>query len=211
MTDLKAIIFDCDGVLFQSHRANLAYYNKIFAEFDAPLILDPHSKEAHICHTASSPVVLSSLMAKDDVEAALRFSQSLDYREFIPLMTEDSDLKPALKRLSERFPLAVATNRGNSMHEVLEHFDIARYFKVVVTSRDVEKPKPAPEMLLLAALHLGVLPCECLFIGDSELDQMAALEGGVPFISFGASLKARSSVQTHTELIELLLKGIELE
>jgi HAD superfamily hydrolase (TIGR01509 family) len=210
MTDLKAIIFDCDGVLFQSHRANLAFYNKIFAEFDSPLILDPHSKEAHICHTASSPVVLTSLMQKDEVAAALRFSQTLDYREFIPLMAEDRDLKPALRKLAETFPLAVATNRGNSMQEVLEHFEIAQYFQVVVTSRDVEKPKPAPDMLLLAASRLGVSPCDCLFIGDSELDQMAALEGGVPFVSFGASLKAASSVQTHTELVKLLLEGMEL-
>jgi len=207
MTDFKAIIFDCDGVLFESHRANLAYYNRIFAEFNYPLINDPLSVEAHICHTASSPVVLSKLMHEPDVAAALHFAQGIDYREFIPLMTESSGLKSSLSRLAEIFSLAVATNRGNSMQEVLTHFGLAHFFKVIVTSRDVEKPKPAPDMLLLVARQLGVEPGACLFVGDSELDQVAATKGRMPFVAFGETLKIGRRIHTHTELTEMLLDG----
>ncbi len=207
MTDLEAIIFDCDGVLFESHLANMAYYNRIFAEFSYPQILDPLSAVAHICHTASSTDVLLTLMRESEVEAALAFAQTIDYREFIPLMTESFGLKPALHRLSEKFPLAVATNRGNSMHEVLAHFSLSRFFDVVVTSRDVEKPKPAPDMLLLAAQRLGVFENHCLFIGDSELDQRAATEGGIPFVAFGETIKIGPRVDTHSELVEMLSAG----
>ncbi len=207
MTDLRAIIFDCDGVLFESHRANLAYYNRIFSEFDYSLVSDPLSVEAHICHTASSPVVLAELMRESDVDAALSFAQGIDYREFIPLMTESPGLKSALGRLSAKFPLAVATNRGNSMQEVLRHFDLAQFFEVVVTSRDVEKPKPAPDMLLLAARRLGRSPGDCLFIGDSELDRIAATEGSMPFVAFGEALRVGRRVNTHTELAKMLLDG----
>ncbi len=205
MFDPGAVVFDCDGVLFESHSANLAYYNRIFAEFNCPLISDPLSAEAHICHTASSPVVLAQLMKATDVKAALRFARDIDYREFIPLMTEPSDLKPALKRLSERFPLAVATNRGNSMQEVLEYFDLKQFFEVVVTSRDVENPKPAPDMLQLVARRIGVSPSDCLFIGDSELDKIAAAEGGMPFIAFGETIMVGHRVRTHSELANMIL------
>jgi HAD superfamily hydrolase (TIGR01549 family) len=207
MTDLKAIIFDCDGVLFESHRANLAYYNRIFSEFDYPLIDDHLSPEAHICHTASSPMVLAELMRESDVAAALLFAQTIDYREFIPLMIESCGLKSALTRLSEKFPLAVATNRGSSMQELLTHFELAQFFKVIVTSRDVERPKPAPDMLLLAARQLGTSPGDCLFIGDSELDRLAATEVSMPFVAFGETLKIERRVNTHTELAQLLLDG----
>ena len=203
--NLKAIIFDCDGVLFESHRANLAFYNRILSEFNYPLVIDPLSREAHLCHTASSPVVLATLMRCSDVEQALTFAQGIDYREFIPLMTESFGLKPALECLSEKFPLAVATNRGNSVQDVLVHFGLEGYFKVVVTCRDVENPKPAPDMLLLAAQRLAIAPVDCLFIGDSELDQLAAIGGSMPFIAFGESLKVTPRVNTHTELAALLL------
>lgn len=206
MIGLKAIIFDCDGVLFESHPANLAYYNRIFSEFDYPLITDPDSIEAHICHTASSPVVLTRLMHDSDVEAALIFAQTIDYREFVPLMAESVGLKPALTRLADKFPLAVATNRGSSMQDVLEHFELSQFFEVVVTSRDVADPKPAPDMLLLAANQLGRSPGECLFVGDSELDQRAATQGGMSFVAFGETIVPGLRVNTHTELANMLLR-----
>ncbi len=205
MIGLKAIIFDCDGVLFESHPANLAYYNRIFSEFDYPLIENPDSIEAHICHTASSPVVLSSIMHDADVEAAMTYAQTIDYREFVPLMTESIGLKAALARLTDSFPLAVATNRGSSMQDVLEYFELSQFFEIVVTSRDVENPKPAPDMLLLAASRLGRSPGECLFIGDSELDQRAAIEAGMPFVGFGKRIEQGARVNTHTELANKVL------
>lgn len=205
MTNLEAIIFDCDGVLFDSHNANLAYYNRIFSHFGSPLVSDPLSPQAQICHTASTPVVLGSLLDPSDVKAALQFAQELDYREFIPLMTESAGLKVALKRLGSEMPLAVATNRGNSMQEVLGHFDLAQYFEVIVTSRDVEKPKPAPDMLLLAARQLGFMPQHCLFVGDSELDRLAAEDAVMPFVAYGENIDIKCKVSSHDDLAFMLL------
>ncbi|WP_020675641.1 HAD family hydrolase [Geopsychrobacter electrodiphilus] len=207
MNPLKVIIYDCDGVLFESHQANLAYYNRIFSAFGYPQISDPLSAEAHICHTASSPVVLAKLMAVPDVAPALQFAQGIDYRDFIHLMSESAGLKASLTRLADNFTLAVATNRGNSMHEILEYFALGHFFKRVVTSRDVKSPKPAPDMLLLAARNLGVLPHSCLFVGDSELDQQAAAAGDIPFIAYGDRLVTGTRVGTHTELADILLNS----
>jgi HAD superfamily hydrolase (TIGR01509 family) len=122
-------------------------------------------------------------------------------------MSESVGLKSALTRLSGQFVLAVATNRGNSMHEILEHFELARFFRQVVTSRDVEKPKPAPDMLLLAACKLKVSAQNCLFVGDSELDQQAAAAGKIPFVAYGDGLQSCPKVRTHFELASLLLGG----
>ncbi len=205
MTAVKALIFDCDGALFDSQQANLAYYNRVFTQFGYPSIRDPLSAEAHICHTASSPVVLASLMDVSVVDDALLFARGLDYREFTPLMIEARGLKQGLTRLADRMPLAVATNRGGSMQDVLKQFELERFFEVVVTSSHVKKPKPAPDMLLLAARQLGVGPQHCLFVGDSELDSQAAEAAGIPFVSYGGGVKAARSVNSHAELVALLL------
>ncbi len=205
MSAPRAVIFDCDGVLFESHQANLSYYNRIFARFGCPQITDPECAAARICHTASSPAVLAQLMDATQVEEALAFAATIDYREFIPLMTEAAGLKSALTRLAAEFPLAVATNRGNSMQEILRHFGLDHHFSAVVTSRDVPAPKPAPDMLVLAAQHLEVPIEHCLFVGDSDLDRRAAAAVSMPFVGYGRSVESERRVDSHGDLVELIL------
>lgn len=208
MKKVKAIIYDCDGVLFASHAANLAYYNQIFAAFDYPQVTLEQKDVAHLCHTASSPQVLAGLMRAEDVPSALAFAAELDYREFIPLMTPMPQLHQVLEIVARHYPLAIATNRGTSVVPILEHFALDQFFSAVVTSRDVEKPKPAPDMLLLAARHLGHQPQACLFIGDSELDQAAAVAGSFHFLGYGEGFMRQTSVNKvlghHRDLLEHL-------
>ncbi|NCO52829.1 MAG: HAD family hydrolase, partial [Deltaproteobacteria bacterium] len=71
MTAMSALIFDCDGVLFESQPANLAYYNQIFQRFGSPAIDDPRGAAARFCHTASSPVVLERFVDVACLDAAL--------------------------------------------------------------------------------------------------------------------------------------------
>lgn len=205
MNKCDALIFDCDGVLFESQLANLAYYNRIFQRFGQPPIEDPAGADAQFCHTASSPVVLDRFMNPACLDAALSYAASLDFRDFVPLMTEAKGLKKSLARLSACMPLAVATNRGDSMWLLLEHFGLTKFFQTVVTSSDVAHPKPAPDMLLLAAARLGVRAQNCVFVGDSDLDRQAARGANMQFIAYGTDLEEARQVTSHAQLSALLL------
>jgi HAD superfamily hydrolase (TIGR01509 family) len=189
MKELAAVIFDCDGVMFESKQANLAFYNRIFTRFGYPPVQLDDEVRAQICHTASSTDVLSSLMNEDDLDAAFAFAATLDYCEFIPEMKPSNNLQKVLQLLDEKFPLAVATNRGSSIGPVLDYFNLKAYFDVVVSSNDVANAKPAPDMLLMAAQKLKVQPRHCLFIGDSKLDMQAAQEAQMPFVGYGNVLR----------------------
>jgi HAD superfamily hydrolase (TIGR01509 family) len=202
MSRIDGIIFDCDGVLFESRQANLAYYNCILNEFSYPPVLPEEKQRAHLCHTASSQQVLSVLVEQDDLQPALAFSATLDYRQFIPLMRPEPYLLEMLQQISARLPLAVATNRGNSVAAILAHFDLQKYFSAVVTCRDVKHPKPAPDMLLLAAAKLGMPTENCLFVGDSELDQQAAVEAKIRFAGYGGLVSGELSLQSHLQLVD---------
>ncbi|MBN1958097.1 MAG: HAD family hydrolase [Desulfuromonadales bacterium] len=204
MERIEAIIFDCDGVMFESREANLAYYNRILEQFAYPRVSAADGERAHLCHTASSPEVLKGLMRLEDVAPALEFAARLDYHEFIPQMIPERFLEQVLADLQQRYPLAIATNRGQSIRPILEHFNLADYFSVIVTSHDVARPKPAPDMLLLAAEKLGVSPRSCLFIGDSELDRRAAFEASVQFSGYGDMVTSERTVVTHLDLLEWL-------
>lgn len=202
MDRVQGVIFDCDGVLFESRKANLAYYNRILSEFRYAPVTPEHKALAHLCHTASSPDVLSRLVKQEDLSPALEFAGQLDYRDFIPFMVPEPSLITMLEEMSLKIPLAVATNRGASILSILEHFRMDHYFSAIVNSRDVPRPKPAPDMLLLAAQKLGVSPEYCLFVGDSELDQMAAERAGVPFVGYGGGIDGDYALENHGQLLE---------
>jgi len=203
MNGISGIIFDCDGVLFESRDANLAYYNAVLQQLGAPCVTADDSVKAHICHTAASPEVFAHLLGPARVEQALACAAALDYRQFIPFMTPEPGMVEALGALSAQMPLAVATNRGTSMPEILRHFDLAGYFHTVVTSRDVPRPKPHPDMLELAASRLGLRVGELLFVGDSELDSMAAARAGIRFVAYKGDLPGDLKIDSHRELVAL--------
>jgi HAD superfamily hydrolase (TIGR01509 family) len=203
MKGVRGIIFDCDGVLFESRRANLAYYNAVLAQFDQPPVEDSDRERSHLCHTAASPEVFRQLLGPKRAVEALELAARLDYRQFIPLMEPEPGMQQALCRLAEIMPLAVATNRGVSMPAILEHFQLRQYFKVVVTSHDVPRPKPEPDMLHEASRRLEIDLSALLFVGDSELDQAAADAAGVAFAVYRGELEAVLQLGHHAELVEL--------
>ncbi len=204
MVETRAVIFDCDGVMFESRQANLAYYNRILEQFSQPPVLPEQKERAHLCHTASSAVVLKTLLGEENLAAALAYAAALDYREFIPLMEQEPHLVEIFEHLTAHYPLAVATNRGYSIRAILAHFDLNNYFSAVVTCHDVAAPKPAPDMLLLTAEQLNVTPGECLFVGDSVLDRQAADAAGMPFIGYGDGSPGMRNVDTHLALLDYL-------
>jgi HAD superfamily hydrolase (TIGR01509 family) len=203
MNGIRGIIYDCDGVLFESRAANLAYYNAVLQQVGGAPVAADDSVKAHLCHTAASPDVFAGLLGPARVEEALACAAALDYRRFIPFMTPEPGMIETLAALSAQMPLAVATNRGTSMPEILRHFGLSQYFQAVVTSRDVARPKPHPDMLELAARRLGLQENELLFVGDSELDSAAAARAGIRFAAYKGDLPGEFKIRSHGELAAL--------
>lgn len=204
MSRVRGVIFDCDGVLFESRQANLAYYNAIFERCGFPLVGEGETGKVHICHTAATPQVFAALLGAEQAQQALAVARKLDYRQFIPLMVPEPDLQEVLQQLGEERSLAVATNRGKGIQDLLAHFGLDKLFATVVSSADVARPKPHPDMLLLAAERLGLQRCELLFVGDSELDGQAAEQAGIPFVCYKNSFNGLQSVNGHRDLQALL-------
>jgi phosphoglycolate phosphatase-like HAD superfamily hydrolase len=78
-----------------------------------------------------------------------------------------------------------------------------QFFQTVVTSRDVARPKPHPDMLELAARRLGLRENELLFVGDSELDSAAAMRAGIRFAAYKGDLPGELKIRSHSELAAL--------
>lgn len=203
----EALVFDCDGVLVESTAANVAYYNTILRQLGQPEVGLDESEKVRLCHTASTPDVLAGLLGEAAVPAGMAVAGTLGYAEFIPWLRLEPGVAETLRELSSRMPLAVATNRGTSIEPILEHFGLRSYFSVVVGLRDVARPKPWPDMLELVSQRLGVAPSRMLFVGDSDLDCRAARAAGMAFAAYRAPHLDGRALESHGELLELLVSG----
>ncbi len=80
MPPFKGVIFDCDGVMFESRQANIAYYNDILSFFGEEPVLESDTERADLCHSAASPEVLSTLLGRERGEQALEYARDVYLR-----------------------------------------------------------------------------------------------------------------------------------
>jgi len=99
------------------------------------------------------------------------------YREHLPLIDGAAE---AVERLAERWPLAVASSSNRPLIDlVLELSGLARFFSATVSSEEVPRGKPAPDVYLEAAKRLAVEPVTCAAIEDSENGILSAKAAGM--------------------------------
>lgn len=183
ISKIKAVVFDCDGVLFDTALANRKFYDEVLAFFDKPQLTDVQFVNVHMMTVLSAIQYL--FPEKEDYTEVFSCLKQIGYAKFIPYMKMEEGLVRLLKSLKEKGLIrGIATNRTNTMEQVLRDNDLEPYFEMVVTSADVANPKPDPEQLLkiMEAFHLS--PQEVIFIGDSEYDQQAARSAGTWFVAF---------------------------
>lgn len=200
----KAIIYDCDGVMFNSLEANCIYYENIFKYMGLPL--DRNDNEVmRIIHTYSNRDVLKYFFpGEEKFETATSYASTIDYLKLISLMEMEKDLIETLNMLKGRVQLAVCTNRSSSMNAVLGRFNLTGYFSCVMTASMASFPKPHPDPLLRILSHYSIKGDEALFIGDSEVDSISARSAGVHFICYKAGYHGIARIDNHKEILKYL-------
>ena len=189
-SQFSAIIFDCDGVMFDSRQANINFYNHLLSRFHLPPMDDSDVSVVHMKTAKES--VRHIFRGSPHEKEAQAYRLAVDYTPFIHDMAMEPGLKELLALLKRRHRLAVATNRSTTIGQVMETFGLAAYFDMVVSSLDVRRPKPHPESLLKILDFLQLPPESAVYIGDSPIDGETARAARVPFIAYkNETLEAR--------------------
>jgi phosphoglycolate phosphatase-like HAD superfamily hydrolase len=90
---------------------------------------------------------------------------------------------------------AIFTNRTNSVDMVVEHFGLRPYFDLFLSASDV-RPKPHPEGMHRIIETWRMDPERMAYIGDTNLDAMAASDAGVPFWAYKQELPGAEMLVT---------------
>lgn len=181
---IRAVVFDLDGVLLDSERlwdqARRAVALRHGGHWRA---------DATAAMLGMSSVEWSQYM-RDTLGVDLAPGQIVDlvvanlleqYRRGLPLIP---GAVAAVRRIGRRWPLALASSAGRPVIDtVLAIAGLQHEFGVTVSSEEVPRGKPAPDVYLAAALRLGQPPRACAAVEDSANGIRSALAAGLRVVA----------------------------
>lgn len=200
---IKVVVFDCDGVIFDSKEANVSYYNHVLAHFGRPPM---NEDDVEYVHVSTIDEAIQRLFCDDPrISEALAYSKQIDFGPFIRMTRIEPHLRDLLSELRPRYRTAIATNRGEDLEASLRAFELEEAFDLIVSALDVRHPKPHPESLQTVIQTFGVRPEEVLYIGDSEVDGKTARGAGVVFVAYkNKHIEADYHIQDLIEVLKYL-------
>lgn len=173
-----AVVFDLDGTLVDTVVARIDAWETVFGEFGIPVMrsrlepmigMDGRRLAADVAAAAGTPIDAAAAEVIDRRAGALFDQLNRDPR---PL----PGARDALARLdAAKMSWAIATS--SRAEQVVASVAALRldHDPRIVDGSSVERAKPAPDLLLLAARQLGAKPEECWYVGDSTWDMQAAV------------------------------------
>lgn len=177
---IEAVVFDLDGVIVDSEHV----WDEVRQDLAEERGGRWHDEASRDMMGMSSPEwsrymhdVIGLEEPPDEINAEVVRRLEAVYRENLPLIP---GAVPAVERLAERWPLGLASSSNRGVIDfVLEVSGLARVFRVTVSSEEVPRGKPAPDVYLEAARRLGVAPERCAAVEDSENGIRSAKSAGM--------------------------------
>ena len=165
----SAVIFDLDGTLVDSEPLYLEADQKIFRPLG--IIVEAEHKKPYT--GLSSHCFLADIKKQYDLSISVEELLTRKNAAYMELAQERTHVFPEMRTfvrlLKEHgYPLAVASGSSKEVIDaVLEAADLLTYFDVTLSSSQVKKGKPAPDVFLEAARLLNTPPQACLVMEDS--------------------------------------------
>jgi HAD superfamily hydrolase (TIGR01509 family) len=181
---IQAVVFDLDGVLLDSEQVWDAAREQLVGERGGRW----HERAQRDMMGMSSPEWSRYMHERLGVpdspeEIAAEVVRRLEhlYRDRLPLIP---GAREAVERLARRWPLALASSSNRELIDLaLELMGTSRLFEATVSSEEVARGKPAPDVYLEAARRLGVDPSTAAAIEDSHNGIRAAKGAGMRVVA----------------------------
>jgi len=181
---IRAVVFDLDGVLVDSEHVWDAAREDLAREGGGRW----HAGAQRDMMGMSSPEwsrymheTIGLPESPEEISAEVVRRLEAIYREHLPLLDGAAE---AVARLAARWPLGVASSSNRPLIDlVLELSGLARFFSATVSSEEVERGKPAPDVYAEAGDRLGVEPVACAAVEDSHNGILSGKAAGMRVIA----------------------------
>ena len=181
INNIKSIIFDMDGVIFDTELVYLEIWSKVFEKYGYKLQKEVYAEVLGTGRENVKKVFLNNYGNELPIDRMYR-EKDEDLEEAvdkgIPLKQGAYEILSYLKNNNYKIALATSASKERALKQ-LRYADIEKFFDVIVSRDDVKETKPNPDIFLKAAKKLNVNPNECIVIEDSSAGIKAAFNAGM--------------------------------
>jgi HAD superfamily hydrolase (TIGR01509 family) len=181
---IEAVVFDLDGVLIQTEEVWDDVREALARERGGRYDTEAQRAMMGMSSTEWSRYMHEELGIPDppeEINAEVVRRMEARYRERLPLIGGAAE---AVERMAARWPLALASSSNRPLIDaVLDLSDLKRYFRATVSSEEVSRGKPAPDVYLEAAQRLEVRPDRCAAVEDSHNGIRSATAAGMRVVA----------------------------
>lgn len=182
---IRAIIFDIDGTLVDSFPAFYYAFNNGIRQFDIRTVSKEFLAQC-LSRGLSLREILHRVFPINIGESVIESCKKEILGLFLKVENEEVRLFPGVKEIFEDIKgigmkIGIATGRMTSIDyewERFRRFGIDKFIDVIVTCKEVQTRKPEPDVIIECAKRLNVAIEECIVVGDTKLDIIAAKKAG---------------------------------
>lgn len=178
----KAVIFDMDGVIFDTEKVYLDIWIEVFEKYGYKMTKELY---VNVMGTGRKNVIKTFLENFGDDLPIEKMYEEKDNQLFYIIENQGIPLKEGVKELfsmlkEKDYKIALATSaKKERVEKQIKDKWLKESFDAIVCGDDVEKGKPSPDIFLKAAKEIDVEPENCFVVEDSPAGIKAAFSGGM--------------------------------
>ena len=210
---IKAVIFDLDGVIVSTDEYHFQAWKKISEVEDIYFDREINEMLRGVSRMESLDIILRNSSKAYGMNEKLELAKRKNnyYRKLLDSLKSEDILPGVMKVLEELKERGIKVAIGSSSKNtsfILEKIGLQNYFDAVADGNEIERSKPDPEVFLLAAKKLGLLPGECLVVEDADAGVEAALAGGMKVVGLGPAANNKRADYKVRDLSLLDMKSV---
>lgn len=190
MADIRACLFDLDGVIVDTARYHYLAWRRLCNELGFDLTEEENEGLKGISRVRSLEILLEKggVTATEAERKAMTERKNNWYLDYVNAMNADEILPGVLHFLEEvkasGRSMALGSASKNAMR-IIKKVGVLHYFDAIIDGTKVTRGKPDPQTFALGAEALGVAPIHCVVFEDAVAGVEAALAGGMYAIGVG--------------------------
>ena len=182
MTDIRAIIFDLDGVICSTDRYHYLAWKALADRLDIPFDEQKNKLLRGGSRMESLEIILGDRSSHFSEQEKWELAEEKNriYREYLQTMRPSDlseDTRYALQTLRKRGYLLAIGSSSKNTRQILTQLGLEHFFDAVADGTQITRSKPDPEVFFLAASLLDISPEQAIVIEDAESGVQAAETG----------------------------------
>ena len=190
MAEIRACIFDLDGVIVDTARHHFVAWQNLAEELGVPFSAEDNEALKGVSRVDSLEYILKKggLVLDPATKVQLMDRKNAHYLELAGKTSPADALPGVVELIAELKSIGIKVALGSSSKNaemILTRLNLLEAFDALVDGNHITLSKPDPEVFLMGAKALGLSPAECLVFEDAQSGIDAANTGGFPVIGIG--------------------------